>query len=51
MAKDDPSLVAGDHRTDGAGAEVLGEGRGGGLRAGHRRQGNLLQSIFRGVNF
>ena len=46
MAKDDPALVAGDHRADGAGAEVLGAGGGGGLWAGHRRQGNRLRRIF-----
>ena len=40
-ARNYPALVAGDHRADGAGAEVLGAGGGGGLWSGHSRQGNL----------
>ena len=46
MPIDDLALVAGDHRADGAGTKVLGEGGGGGLRSGHHRQGNLFRSIF-----
>ena len=40
------SPLLGDHRADRAGAEVLGAGGGGGLWAGHRRQGNRLRRIF-----
>ena len=36
------SFLPGDHRSDGAGAEVLGEGGGGGLRPGNHRQGEDL---------
>ena len=36
------SFLPGDHWSDGAGAEVLGEGGGGGLRPGNHRQGEDL---------